>query len=746
MKEMKRLVSMVLCLVMILSLLPVGAVRAHAAETIVTGNVVDAAVVFSDLHVRSNDSINDTTNRYKNAASKLTGILSAMKTTSGLTFSSVTSAGDAFAVNNDTDSVSGGNGKFVGYTGALTEYIQSVLGDVSVNYVWSDHDRYAVQEDGKTALSKDSGFVYGVGDKNANYYIFLLSMADTTTKERYNVTPRSASEVAESIKAFKATAATLDKSKPLFVVAHQPLLDRRDDNGYAYKWWEAIDAVAAEMDVAYFFGHNHNYDKSSDYYYAKGSTMSVCSSSNGSATSVEMKFPHVCVGYMDPTSYSSSGTRRGVAVAVTIYENALNFKTYNNAGIYTGSYALDETVNRDHKLTSISVEAPAKVEYALGEELDLTGMTVTATYGSTKKVAVTEGYTLSDVDMTVAGEQTVTVTYGGKTASFTINVIAPEVAEPTLVSIAITQLPKTEYAWGEDLDLTGMEVTATFSDGSTRVVEGWSVDETNMFEAGTKKLGVYYSVGENGAWAEFEIVVGEAPTETPTEEPTEEPTEDSTEPEIKETTFYSDDTFAAVTATATDATLAEVEENAKADELLEYWYGYDISLEGQVANTAVTVKLWLDPDAMTSENLAVYYVNENGELVAVTGYAVAKDEYDVEYVAISNAALGTYIYGTPKVIESEGAKLVSLKLTPPTKTAYFDSDVKDKPVMVIAENGEQEETVEKVIYLDITGLEVIAVYDDGTEKEIQWNQFDESADGFALTFDALVVEIGRAHV
>lgn len=56
MREMKRIISMVLCLVMVLSLLPTGAVRAHAAETIETGNVVDAMVVMSDVHINTNSS------------------------------------------------------------------------------------------------------------------------------------------------------------------------------------------------------------------------------------------------------------------------------------------------------------------------------------------------------------------------------------------------------------------------------------------------------------------------------------------------------------------------------------------------------------------------------------------------------------------------------------------------------------------------------------------------------------------
>jgi len=90
-------------------------------------------------------------------------------------------------------------------------------------------------------------------------------------------------------------------------------------------------------------------------------------------------------------------------------------------------------------LTAIAVTTPpAKTQYNLGEELNTTGMVVTATYsdGSTKAVM---GYDTSGYTKTVLGNQTVTVTYSGKTAVFTVNVIDPDrqtVATPTANPVA----------------------------------------------------------------------------------------------------------------------------------------------------------------------------------------------------------------------------------------------------------------------------------------------------------------------
>ena len=331
-----RFMSAFMAMVMVLSILPAGIVPARAAGE-ETGGIVDAAVIFSDLHTSKSD--------YKE--STLTGIMTAIKG-ANLPVSSVTSAGDAFSVNET-------NTTYVGQTSTLTGYIQSVLGNVPVNYVWSDHDRCAVEADGTTLLSNDSGMIYGAGADNVygtadddNYYIYSLSMADLSTNNRYNADFHTDAEVTAAISEFTKTVNGLKKDRPLFIASHQPLFDRRNDNGHAYEWCTAINEAATTMDIAFFFGHNHKYDEAGDYYYAKGSTMPVCKP-DYSAENVELNFTHMCAGYMAPKSTGStaSTTREGVAVAITIYENAINYTTYNNTGVYTGSYALNETVKRE---------------------------------------------------------------------------------------------------------------------------------------------------------------------------------------------------------------------------------------------------------------------------------------------------------------------------------------------------------------------------------------------------------------
>ena len=103
------------------------------------------------------------------------------------------------------------------------------------------------------------------------------------------------------------------------------------------------------------------------------------------------------------------------------------------------------------KLVSIAVTtSPDKTQYTLNETpLDTAGMVVTATYDDGSKEAVT-GYTLSGFSSTTAGNKTITVSYGGQTTTFTINVIDP--SKPTVVTPTATP-PAGEVASGTTISL-----------------------------------------------------------------------------------------------------------------------------------------------------------------------------------------------------------------------------------------------------------------------------------------------------
>ena len=74
-------------------------------------------------------------------------------------------------------------------------------------------------------------------------------------------------------------------------------------------------------------------------------------------------------------------------------------------------------------LDSIQVKAPHKIEYKQGEELNLEGMVITATYsdGSEKEIPV-EQTVITGYNPETIGKQQITVSYQGKTASFMVRV------------------------------------------------------------------------------------------------------------------------------------------------------------------------------------------------------------------------------------------------------------------------------------------------------------------------------------
>ena len=73
------------------------------------------------------------------------------------------------------------------------------------------------------------------------------------------------------------------------------------------------------------------------------------------------------------------------------------------------------------ELTGIAIKIqPTKIEYWVGESLDTTGLTLTATYSDGSTQEITEGFSVTGYDSELVGEQQVTVTYEGFTATFTV--------------------------------------------------------------------------------------------------------------------------------------------------------------------------------------------------------------------------------------------------------------------------------------------------------------------------------------
>ena len=79
----------------------------------------------------------------------------------------------------------------------------------------------------------------------------------------------------------------------------------------------------------------------------------------------------------------------------------------------------------------------------------------------------------------------------------TVTIVTDAPKPAKLTSIAVTKNPsKLEYEVGESFNKTGMEVTATYSDGTEKVVTGYTTDAPATFKsAGTNKITIKYTEG-----------------------------------------------------------------------------------------------------------------------------------------------------------------------------------------------------------------------------------------------------------
>ncbi|MGI6265219.1 MAG: bacterial Ig-like domain-containing protein [Acutalibacteraceae bacterium] len=110
---------------------------------------------------------------------------------------------------------------------------------------------------------------------------------------------------------------------------------------------------------------------------------------------------------------------------------------------------------------------PYKTAYEVGESLDTAGMEVRVIYGDGHAEALTEGYTVSEWTATQDEEAVITVAWEDFTAAFTVT------GYRVLEDIRITRLPdKRVYQPGETVDLTGIEITLIYKDGTSEPYAG----------------------------------------------------------------------------------------------------------------------------------------------------------------------------------------------------------------------------------------------------------------------------------
>ena len=197
----------------------------------------------------------------------------------------------------------------------------------------------------------------------------------------------------------------------------------------------------------------------------------------------------------DRTSYvaGESFDPTGMKVVLNCSDNTNSFEisnyTFDTAALttddtYVNVYAYINQVGNVFVKVPITVTAkavetieivqnPDKLDYVDGEAFDLSGAEIKVTYNDGTSEIVDNRY----VDITYAsgnslstGDNHVIVSYGGKTADINVNVV-----EKQIISIKVVHQPDDiNYVAGEAFDLKGIEVEATYNDGSTAIIEDYT--------------------------------------------------------------------------------------------------------------------------------------------------------------------------------------------------------------------------------------------------------------------------------
>ena len=188
---------------------------------------------------------------------------------------------------------------------------------------------------------------------------------------------------------------------------------------------------------------------------------------------------------------SSDGTVKAVGYGTAV----ITAKTVN--GLTSNC-----TINvKKEEVTSLTIATqPTKTNYYVGDTLNTAGLTLKAAYNNGTTQTITSGFTCTPTALSTAGAQTVTVNYGGKTATFAVNV-----QDVTLSGIAIASNPtKTNYYVGDTLDTTGLKLTATYNNGTTQTITGgFTCTPTALSTAGAQTVTVNYG----GKTATFTVSV-----------------------------------------------------------------------------------------------------------------------------------------------------------------------------------------------------------------------------------------------
>lgn len=264
------------------------------------------------------------------------------------------------------DMVGEGSGAHPEYnSSSLMSIAQGAFGNIdsnSMSIVWADHD-ISVRDDANIVKiwngfeSPKNGYDSGEILETDDYYVYVIGYYHMLAGGDISQT------AAEEFKDWVDTIE--DKTKPIIVLGHVPLVAKRGDNKGASYWNEALNYAATGVEgindtiktaevtrnVFYFYGHNHTVDKT-EYYYAPGGVMNI---QIDTAKEAELLAGGATIKTTSATD-EELGTVSAQGMDVNVYYNALitgYIKTSGNATLMeiTGDKIILTKYNNGNKVS-----------------------------------------------------------------------------------------------------------------------------------------------------------------------------------------------------------------------------------------------------------------------------------------------------------------------------------------------------------------------------------------------------------
>ena len=375
-------------------------------------------------------------------------------------------------------------------------------------------------------------------------------------------------------------------------------------------------------------------------------------------------------------------------------------KDYTDVAASKITCAVEKVTATQKTLSSITVSPPTKTSYYQNDSFLKDGMKVTAVYSDGSTEDVTNTATVSSPDMSTAGTKPVTVTYGGKTASFNITVTAIAITK-----IVVTKNPtKTSYYTNETFSSAGTEVTVYYNNDTTKVItSGMTFSSPDMTTAGTKPVTVTYG----GKTATFDItvtavtVISLSVSKNPTK--TSYFTGDTFDSSgLKVTAKYNNDTSGDVTSSVT---LSSPDMSTPGTKPVTVTYA------GQSTSFSITVTQ-LEVTGLTIINYpskVSYYTGDTFSISGIKVRAVYNNSTTADVTSsLTYTAPNMNTSGTKKVTVSYGGKSTSFDITV-TDPVVTGITVTTKPTKLTYFTGET---------FSSAGLKVTATYENNTTKDV----------------------------